>query len=122
MTSERAIAVSSSNPAEGAVSAASLTFTPADWNVAQTVTVTGRDDQMQDGDVAYQVILAAAISADPIYQGMDVADVSLSNTDDDVAGISVSASSITTTEAGGNASFIRPLRREVPPRYWYAKG
>src|SRR5439155_18385485 len=57
-------------------------------------------------DVAYQVILAAAASADPIYQGMDVADVSLSNTDDDVAGISVSASSVTTTEAGGNASFM----------------
>src|SRR5439155_496735 len=104
-TADVSIAVASSKPAEGVASPASLTFTPADWNVAQTVTVTGRDDQMQDGDVAYQVILAAAASADPIYQGMDVADVSLSNTDDDVAGISVSASSITTTEAGGNASF-----------------
>ena len=33
---------------------ASLTFTPANWNVAQTVTVTGVDDAVDDGDVTYR--------------------------------------------------------------------
>src|SRR5947207_1262259 len=38
------VPVSSSNVAEGTVSPTSLTFTAANWNVAQTVTVTGVDD------------------------------------------------------------------------------
>jgi hypothetical protein len=35
------IALTSSDTTEGTVSPASLTFTPGNWNVAQTVTVTG---------------------------------------------------------------------------------
>ena len=38
------IALSSSDTTEGTVSPASLIFTTANWNVAQTVTVTGVDD------------------------------------------------------------------------------
>jgi hypothetical protein len=40
-TADVVIAVASSDVTEGTVSAASLTFTAADWNVPQTVTVTG---------------------------------------------------------------------------------
>ena len=43
--------LSSSDATEGTVSAGSLTFTAANWNVAQTVTVTGVDDFVQDGDI-----------------------------------------------------------------------
>ena len=35
------------------MSPASLTFTTANWNTAQTVTVTGVDDCLDDGDIAY---------------------------------------------------------------------
>ena len=35
---------SAPTPTEGTVAPASLTFTAANWNVAQTVTVTGVDD------------------------------------------------------------------------------
>ena len=35
------------------MSPASLTFTAANWNTAQTVTVTGVDDSLDDGDIAY---------------------------------------------------------------------
>jgi hypothetical protein len=45
----------SSDTTEGTVSPASLTFTSADWNVAQTVTVTGVDDYEVDGDIDYTV-------------------------------------------------------------------
>ena len=38
----------------------SLTFTPANWNTPQTVTVTGVDDAIDDGDVAYTIVTAAA--------------------------------------------------------------
>ena len=44
-------------------SPASLTFTAANWNVAQTVTVTGVDDALDDGDIAYTIVTAAATSA-----------------------------------------------------------
>src|SRR5205807_108690 len=40
-TANVSVALSSSNPAEGTVSPASVTFTPGNWNVPQTATVTG---------------------------------------------------------------------------------
>ena len=39
-----AIPLTSSNPAQATLSAAALTFTAANWNIGQTVTVTGVDD------------------------------------------------------------------------------
>ncbi|HYO09542.1 MAG TPA: tandem-95 repeat protein, partial [Tepidisphaeraceae bacterium] len=100
------VGLASSDTTEGTVSASSLTFTSANWNVAQVVTVTGAGDFIDDGNIAYSVVTAAAVSTDVNYGGMPVADVSLSNTDDDTAGVSVSAASSTTTsEAGGTSSF-----------------
>ena len=43
----------SSDATEGTVSPAALTFTAANWNTAQTVTVTGVNDFLDDGDMAY---------------------------------------------------------------------
>ena len=80
------IGLSSSNPGEGTVSPSSLTFTSTNWNVPQTVTVTGVDDQVDDGNVAYQIVTAAAVSIDSQYNGLNVDDVSVTNTDDDTAG------------------------------------
>ena len=48
-TADVTIALSSSDTTEGTVSPASLIFTTANWNVAQTVTVTGVDDALVDG-------------------------------------------------------------------------
>ena len=48
------------NPATGRVR---LVFTPADWNVAQTVYALGLDDLAADGDKAYN--LYAQVTADP---------------------------------------------------------
>ncbi len=81
------IGLSSSNAAEGTVLPASVVFTPANYNVPQTVTVTGVDDAaapMVDGDIAYSVVTAPAISADPSYSGLDASDVSVTNIDNDV--------------------------------------
>ena len=43
---------------------ASLTFTAANWNVAQTVTVTGVNDALDDGNQPYTIVIAAAVSTD----------------------------------------------------------
>ncbi len=85
-TADVTLALSSSDLTEGTVSPASLTFTAANWSVAQTVTATGVDDVVIDGDIAYSIVTAAATSADPVYDGQDAADVSATNTDNDAAG------------------------------------
>ena len=105
-TADVTINLSSSNTDEGTVSPTTLTFTPSNWQTPQTVTVTGVDDLIDDGGVAYTVVTAAAVSSDANYSGMNPADVSVLNANNDTAGISVSpTSSVTTTEAGGKDTF-----------------
>ncbi len=82
-TADVTIPVSSSDTTEGTVSVGQLVFTPQNWDIPQILTVTGVDDAVVDGDVAYQVILGAAVSADPNYSGLDLADVSVTNIDND---------------------------------------
>src|SRR5262249_19187189 len=77
------IPVSSSNSAEGRASMTSVTFTPANWNVPQTITVTGMDDSVVDGNKSYSIILGAATSSDPDYAGIDPQDVALTNRDNE---------------------------------------
>src|SRR5438874_10453562 len=100
------IRLPSSDLTEGTVSPASLTFTSGNWNTAQTVTVTGVDDFAADGAVAYTIVTAAAISTDPGYSGRDRADVEVSDIEDDREGVrGILIAGLTTTEAGGTATF-----------------
>ena len=85
-TADVTIGLSSSDTTEGTVLPASLTFTTANWNVAQTVTVTGVDDALDDGDVAYTILTAPATSTDVTYNGVNAADVAVTNTDNDAVG------------------------------------
>src|SRR5262249_32003643 len=85
---------------------ASLVFTAANWNVPQTVTVTGVDDNVQDGNIAYAVVTGFCVSTDPNYSGLDPANVAVTNTDNDVAGATVSpVARLTTSAAGGTPTF-----------------
>jgi hypothetical protein len=107
------IGLSSSDLTEGTVSPASLTFDSINWSAGQTVTVTGVDDLEQDGNIGYQIITAPAISTDPIYAALDAADVSVTNQDDDSAGITVNpVSGLVTSEAGGTATFTVGLNSQ----------
>src|SRR5207237_554872 len=99
------IGLSSSNTAEGTVGPASLTFTSANWNTVQTVTATGVNDFIADGNISYTIVTAAATSADASYNGLNAADVSVTNTDNDTAGITVSPTALQTTESGATATF-----------------
>ncbi len=98
--------LSSSRVSEGTVSHSSLTFTPANWSVAQVVTVTGQDDLIADGKVNYSVVTSNVVSGDSYYNGLSVADVPVSNLDNDTAAINVTPEAgLVTTEAGGSDSF-----------------
>lgn len=112
-TASVTIVLSSSDSTEGSVSPASLTFTTSSWSTAKTVTVTGVDDFAIDGSIAYSILTAAAASSDINYDGKDVPDVSVTNSDNDVAGFTVAPSSgLVTTEAGGTATFAVRLNCE----------
>ena len=84
-TAEVTIYVYSNAPTEGTVSPDSLTFTADNWSVAKTVTIAGVDDLIDDGDMAYSIIVAAAISSDANYDGMNANDVLVTNIDNDAS-------------------------------------
>ncbi|MFM8559839.1 MAG: calcium-binding protein, partial [bacterium] len=112
-TADVTFSLASDDATEGVAAVASLTFTAADWNVPQTVRVTGADDFVMDADQSYTVVLNAASSLDPNYDTLDPTDVPVLNQDDDVAGFTVSAPSVpATTEAGGTVTFTVVLTSE----------
>ena len=78
------LAVSSSDLTEAAVDSTGLSFTPANWNQPQTIVVTGLDDTLYDGTIAYSIILAPSTSDDPLYHTLNPNDFNLVNTDNDV--------------------------------------
>ena len=68
----------------------SLTFTPSDWYTAQTVTVTARDDADKENDTV--PLTHGAASTDGNYNGVGIADVAVTVTDNDlvqVTGVAV---------------------------------
>ena len=113
-TSSVTISVTSQDTTEATVAPGSLTFTPANWDTPQTVTVTGADDALADGNINYTIALGTAVSDDTFYGGViDPTDVTGTNTDDEVAGITVTPTSgLTTTESGGSAVFTVRLNTE----------
>src|SRR5262249_49812082 len=105
-TDDVTIGISSSQPSEGTVSTPSLTFTTADWNTPQTVTVTGVDDAISDGPFAYTVVTDPAASNDPTFDTLHASDGDVLNIDHATPGSAVTPTSgLTTTEAGGVAKF-----------------
>ena len=101
--SDVVIAVSSDNM-EVSVSPARLTFSPSNWDTAQTVTVSTAQDADAVNDVAS--ITHAVVdgeSADE-YDAVAVAGVSVTVADDETAGVSVSVTELAVAE-GGQAAY-----------------
>ena len=87
-----------SDTSEGSVTPTLLTFTPVNWNVAQTLTVSGVDDQVDDNDVRWTIVLGSLTSLDSDYNGRDPADVFVTTLDNDTAAIL----SVTSSTANGS--------------------
>ena len=111
-TDDVVVDVTSSDITEGTVSPTRLTFTDLNWYAKQTVTVTGVDDFVADDNQDYTIVLDAATSLDPDYNGLDPSDVAVVNIDDETAGFMVSDISGDTTEEGGTATFTVRLTSE----------
>jgi hypothetical protein len=83
-----------------AVDASSLTFTPASWNVAQTVTVTAVDDRIVQGTHTGTITHTATGGG---YTGIAIADVVATITDNDFATYQFSTAASSADEADGSA-------------------
>ena len=77
------VGLTSSDTGEGTVSPQTLTFTASDWSTAQAVTVTGVNDADADGDQEYSITFGVT-STDSHYNGLSVAAVTVTNTNDDM--------------------------------------
>ena len=105
------VTVSSRDASEGTVSPSSLTFATTAWNTAQTVTVTGVDDAIDDGTVTWAVRLDPS-SGDTDYNGLSNVGVLVSTTDDDdlpTATLALSPASI--SESSGVSTVTATLSR-----------
>ena len=76
--------LSSSNLNEGLASPGAVIFNAGNWAVPQTITLTGQDDALLDGDVAYSVTLATDSNSAAEYNTYSHT-LSLSNVDNELA-------------------------------------
>ena len=76
------ISVSSGNTTEATVDIATLVFTAFNWSSEQTVTVTGVDDDLDDGDTDLNIMLTIA-SNDISYASVAPVEVAVTNHDND---------------------------------------
>jgi hypothetical protein len=106
------IPVSSDDTGEGTVSTSMLTFTTTNWAAKQSVTVTGKNDDVVDGSPVYTVVLGSPTSTDQAYADIDPTDVTVTNIDNDQAGIVVTPALGNTSEAGATTTFSIKLRSQ----------
>ncbi len=88
-----------------------LTFTPADWNQAQTVTVTGVDDKVDNAGDRREASIKLAASGSGFAVTVEYT-VTATITDDDVRGITFSKKALTVAENGGTDSYTIVLDSE----------
>ena len=101
-TNDVVISVTSGDTGETTVDKAQLTFTNGNWNTAQTVTVTGINDDLDDGNVSVTITLAVVDgSSDDAFDNVANQTVSATNTDNDTAGFTIAQSGGATTVTEG---------------------
>ena len=113
------IGVASSDTNEGTVNMATLTFTTANWNTRQAVTVTAVPDEI-DRDDSFMVDFMVTTGDGANYTTSLALSVAVTVTDDDTAGIALfdmdsgtnAPTNITTTEGFTSDSFYVALTSE----------
>ncbi len=108
------ISFRTSDNTEGTISASSLLFTTADWNVPKTMTVTGVNDSIVDGDVNYTIVTSSIFSNDPNFNGINPPDISVRNLDDDTAALSLTLSGTVLSESGSPGTHTGTVTRNTP--------
>ena len=90
--------VTSGDTSEATLSTAALTFTSSNWNTAQTVTVTGVDDSLIDGDIVSTTTVSVNDgSSDNAFDGLSDQTVSVTTEDDDSVSVIDNVSPVITS-------------------------
>ena len=82
-----------------------LQFTPLNWNIPQTVLVTGVDDTIIDGDQFTQMVISVDGSSDTNFTSEAAQNVNVINEDNDIAQITITPIDQLTGENGDSGSF-----------------
>ena len=90
------------SPADLSFSSHSITFTPANWNIPQTITITAIDDIFPEYTESFNIVLSTS-SSDSHYDNL-VLNILLNIYDNDVAGFQFNVSTFNIQE--GNTSNI----------------
>ena len=107
----------SGNTEEVLLSANSITIASVNWNnpTANQITITGLDDFIVDGTQSFHLITGDPSSEDALHNGLnalDVADLELFNSDNDIAGFHISNPSAV-SENGSSTTFTIQLNTSV---------
>ncbi len=81
-----------------------ITFTPANWSTAQTVTISAAEDD--DGLEGTATFTHGATSGDSIYNNIAIASVAASEVENDTIGVTVSKTAVTPLEGGSDTYTI----------------
>ena len=104
-TSAVTVNISSADATEIAVSPSSLSFSTSNYSVAQTVTMTGVNDNISDGNQSVTITNSIS-SSDSDYAALDNQTVTAVNVDDDTVAMTVSNLSTSSFREIANSSVI----------------
>lgn len=100
---------------ESTVTPASFIFDSTNWSSSQLVRVVPVDDAMADGNQSYEVLAIV----DPLstldttgYADVATSAVSVTNIDNDTAGVTVSTTTLSTAEAGSSTTYTVSLNTQ----------
>ncbi|MGC6422679.1 MAG: gliding motility-associated C-terminal domain-containing protein, partial [Flavobacteriaceae bacterium] len=107
------IDITNSDATESNLSVSSLTFTAANWNVSQTVSIASVDDSAIDGTQTSSIVFSVNAGSDASFTGLSSTTRTIDTLDDDVvkavslpkAGFAISLKDNTTSENGDSGSF-----------------
>ena len=147
-TADVTVSITGLDPTENSLSTNTLTFTAANWNTPQSITVTGVDDTLVDGDIT--TTLTATASNTGGYAGTESATIDVvsqdtaADADNDGADDSFEGSNdpltnapydrngdgipdvqqrtVATVEAGNGAPITIAARQEVQDNFFAAEG
>ena len=89
--SDVTLSISDGSSDETSISPTTVTFTNSNWDTAQTVTVTGSDDDIIDGSQTSTITISVVDEiSDNAYDSVADQTLSVTTTDDDSAGFTIS--------------------------------
>lgn len=113
------IPLSSTDVSEGTLAASTLVIEPANWDsTLNCISVTGVDDALIDGNIAYTIATGDPTSGDVNWGDLgaaDITDPSFNNIDDDSAGVTLGKATLAISESGTTDSFTVRLQSQPAP-------